>query len=345
VNRVLWQATPTTRVIVRCVVFYALLIGGSALVWHQLPHGTGSVPSSLEALLGLGGTTVGDPLQAPSLRPEQALDEVTLAVTVGVAMLAAALLSLPVAWVFLLTRAKRGYQQSVVQLLVILPTVVAGIVLLVKYSLALAFSLAGIVAAVRFRNSLDDSKDAVYVFLATAIGLASAVNLPVAAVLSVTFHALALALWLTDFGSTPMELDGRMAERRLKRAKMLSRTGTFVARMDDEVLRNMTVDQLEGLAERAIQRARVNQDTGEIPAVTPERTLRLVTTDAVALRRALEPRLAEYTKHWRFGSLDVGETDTVLEYRVQLRRKTEPEAFLSMVRSAGASRLSSADLL
>ena len=106
----------------------------------------------------------------------------SLAITVAVAMLAAVLLSLPVAWVYLLTRAKRGYQQSVVQLLIVLPTVVAGIVLLVKYSLALAFSLAGIVAAVRFRNTLDDSKDAVYVFLATAIGLAAAVNLPVAAV-------------------------------------------------------------------------------------------------------------------------------------------------------------------
>jgi hypothetical protein len=61
-----------------------------------------------------------------------------------------------------------------VQLLIILPLVVAGIVVLVKDSLALAFSLAGIVAAVRFRNTLDDSKDAVYVFLATGVGLAAA---------------------------------------------------------------------------------------------------------------------------------------------------------------------------
>jgi hypothetical protein len=162
-------------------------------------------------------------------------------------MAAAALLSLPVAWIYLLTRAKRGYQQSVVQLLVVLPTVVAGIVLLVKYSLALAFSLAGIVAAVRFRNSLDDSKDAVYVFLATAIGLSSAVNLPVAGVLSICFNILALALWYTDFGSAPVELDGRLAERKLQRAKQMARTGTFVARMDDEVLKNMTTEQLEGL--------------------------------------------------------------------------------------------------
>ncbi|MBL0940465.1 MAG: DUF4956 domain-containing protein [Gemmatimonadaceae bacterium] len=343
-NTVLWQATPTTRVIVRCAVFYTLLIGGGALLWQSIPHATSGVPASLEALMGVGGET-SVLASSPTARPEVALDEVTLALTVAVAMLAAALLSLPVAWVYLLTRAKRGYQQSVVQLLVVLPTVVSGIVLLVKYSLALAFSLAGIVAAVRFRNSLEDSKDAVYVFLATAIGLSAAVNLPVAAVLSVGFNTLAIALWLTDFGSSPMELDGRMAERKLQRAKQMARTGTFVARMDDELLRNMTVEQLEGLADRAIQRARANHNTGEIPAVSIERTLRVETTDPTSLRRVLEPRLAEYTRHWHFGSMDVGESTTVIEYRIQLRRKMEPEAFLSMVRAAGASRLLSAEMV
>ena len=178
-------------------------------------------------------------------------------------MLAAVLLSLPVAWVYLLTRAKRGYQQSVVQLLIILPAVVAGIVLLVKYSITLAFSLAGIVAAVRFRNTLDDSKDAVYVFLATAIGLASAVNLPVAAVVSIGFNAIALVLWYTDFGSAPMELEGRIADQRLKRARQLARTGTFVARIDDEVFRNMTREQLEGVAQRAWKRAQAQAGDAE----------------------------------------------------------------------------------
>src|SRR4029079_15427196 len=189
------------------------------------------------------------------------LDETTLGITVAVAMLASVLLSLPVAWVYLLTRAKRGYQQSVVQLLIILPLIVSGIVLLVKYSITLAFSLAGIVAAVRFRNTLDDSKDAVYVFLATAIGLAAAVNLPVAAVISIGFNALVLVLYYTDFGSAPVELERRIAEQRLKRARQLARTGTFVGRIDDEVFRNMTREQLEGVAQRAWKRAQATEDT------------------------------------------------------------------------------------
>ncbi len=326
-----------TRVVIRAVVYYIVLIGGATLLWRFLPHGSAAIPASLEALLGTG--TELEPRVVPPL------EEVTLAVTVAVAMTAAVLLSLPVAWVYLLTRAKRGYQQSVVQLLVILPTVVAGIVLLVKYSLALAFSLAGIVAAVRFRNTLDDSKDAVYVFLAIAIGLSSAVNLPVAAVLSIGFNAVALILWYTDFGSAPVEMDGRIAERRLSRAKNLARTGTFVARVDDEVLKNMTREQLEGIAERAWKRAQANNHTGEMQAVVEERILRVQTEDATALRRVLEPRLEEFTKSWRFGSMESIYGMSVLEYRIQLRKKISADDLLALVRAAGSTQVVSAEVV
>ncbi len=329
------RLAPWTRVVAQVVAHYVILIATTTMAWRYIPHGAPLAPASLDQLLGRGGGATA---------PEAALDDVSLAITVAVAMAAAVLLSLPVAWVYLLTRAKRGYQQSVVQLLVILPTVVAGIVLLVKYSLALAFSLAGIVAAVRFRNTLDDSKDAVYVFLATAIGLASAVNLPVAAVLSIGFNVVALSLWYTDFGSAPVELDGRIADQRLKRAKQLARTGTFVAKIDDEVFRNMTREQLEGVAERAWKRANANGASGEMTAVAVEHLLRLHTGDANSLRRAVEPRLQEFTKQWRFGGLELTDGMTVVEYHVQLRKKTGPEELLALVRAAGSSHVHNAEL-
>lgn len=332
------RADAGTRVVLRAVVYYLVLIGSATLLWRFLPHESGAVPDSLQSLLGTGS----EPDPRTAVPP---LDDITLAVTVAVAMAAAVLLSLPVAWVYLLTRAKRGYQQSVVQLLVILPTVVAGIVLLVKYSLALAFSLAGIVAAVRFRNTLDDSKDAVYVFLATAIGLSSAVNLPVAAVLSIGFNTVTLILWYTDFGSAPVEMDGRIAERRLSRAKNLARTGTFVARVDDEVLKNMTREQLEGIAERAWKRAQANNYTSEMPAVQEERILRVQTDNATALRRVLEPRLQEFTKSWRFGSMEAVDGMSTLEYRIQLRKKTGPEDLLALVRAAGSTQVANAEVV
>lgn len=330
------QAQPATRIIVRVAVYYAMLIAAGSVAWHLLPRGGAIAPTSLDSLFG-GGPPVS------RAAPAAALDETGLAVTVGVAMLAAILLALPVAWIYRLTRAKRGYQQSVVQLLVVLPAVVAGIVLLVKYSLALAFSLAGIVAAVRFRNTLDDSKDAVYVFLATAIGLASAVNLPVAAIISIGFNALVLLLWYTDFGSTPVELDGRIAARRLARARRLSRTGTFVARIDDEVLRNMTRDQLEEVAARAWRRASAEDGTEEMPPPSGIR-LRVSTHDVAGLRSALEPRLDEHTKRWRLEGISVHDGAEMLEYEVQLRKRSSPEELLSLARAAGSSRLVSAQV-
>ncbi|MBY0488555.1 MAG: DUF4956 domain-containing protein [Gemmatimonadaceae bacterium] len=331
-----WRSAPATRVILRSVVLYVALAVLATMAWEVLPRGNAEIPSSLDALFGKADAVSKQQSAAP-------LDEGTLAFTMAVAMAAASLLSLPVAWIYQLTRAKRGYQQSVVQLLIILPTVVSGIVLLVKYSVTLAFSLAGIVAAVRFRNSLDDSKDAVYVFLATGLGLAAAVNMPVAFVLSVGFNVLILALWFTDFGHA-VELDGRLAEKRLARAKQMARTGTFVARMDEEVLRNMTTEQLEGLAERAFRRAKANNMTTEMPVVFEERTLRLTTSDPAMLRRVLEPRLAEHTKTWRFGGMQTADGTTVLEYRVQLKKKTGPEELLSLVRATGASQLEAAEL-
>jgi hypothetical protein len=323
--------------IVRAIVYYVVLIGATAAAWRWVPHNNAAIPASLEALFG-GAEEV----TAKGI-PVVQLDEGTLAISVGVAILTAVLLSLPVAWVYQLTRAKRGYQQSVVQLLVTLPAVVAGIVLLVKYSVTLAFSLAGIVAAVRFRNTLDDSKDAVYVFLATAIGLASAVNLPVATVMSIGFNIVSLALWYTDFGSAPIELDGRIAEKRLKRAKQLARTGTFVARIDDEVFKNMSREQLEGVAERAWRRANATAEESVVP--NPEMRLRITTTDQAAMRRAIELRLQEHTKQWRVGTIEQLDGITTVDYHVQLRKKTSPEELLMLVRTAGSQYVTEAELI
>src|SRR5207247_8657225 len=91
--------------------------------------------------------------------------------------------------------------QSVVQTVIILPMTVAGTVILVQNSLALAFTLAAIVAAVRFRNTLKDTKDAVYIFLALAVGVAAGVFAPsVAAVMSLLFHVVVLTLWTFNVG-------------------------------------------------------------------------------------------------------------------------------------------------
>ncbi len=344
-----FKLEPGTRVVVRAIVYYAVLITATTYAWSFLPHSPYELPASLDTLFGgreaaaRANDSTARAIEAAARAAESApLEEVGLAGTVAVAMLAAVLLSIPVAWVYLLTRAKRGYQQSVVQLLIILPTVVAGIVLLVKYSLALAFSLAGIVAAVRFRNTLEDSKDAVYVFLATAIGLASAVNLPVAAVISILFNTVVLVLYYTDFGSAPVELDGRIAEQRLRRARQLARTGTFVARIDDEVFRNMTKEQLEGVAQRAWKRAQAADDA---PEPTAEVRVKVRTKDLASMRRAVEPHLTENVKTWRIGAIHEADGVQTAEYHVQLKKRATPDDLLALLRASGSDQVITVELL
>jgi hypothetical protein len=117
-------------------------------------------------------------------------------------MIAAFLLVLPLAFVYVRTRTRVKFDHSLVQTVIVLPIVVTAILVVVRDSLALAFSLAGIVAAVRFRNTLKESGDAVYIFGAIGIGFASGIHaISVAAVLSVVFVVVELGLWKFDFSA------------------------------------------------------------------------------------------------------------------------------------------------
>ena len=62
------------------------------------------------------------------------------------------------------------------------------------------------------------------------------------------------------------------------------------------------------------------------------------------MRRAVEMRLQEYTKQWRVGAIEQSEGVTVVEYHVQLRKKTSPEELLTLVRTAGSTFVTDAEL-
>jgi hypothetical protein len=118
-----------------------------------------------------------------------------------VAMFAAILVSLPVSWTYMAVRGGDEYDQSLVNTIIVLPMVVTGIVIIVQNSLALAFSLAGIAGAVRFRNSLKSSGDALFILLAVAIGLSAGIGaIELAAVISVYFNYCFALLWITEYG-------------------------------------------------------------------------------------------------------------------------------------------------
>jgi hypothetical protein len=188
--------------VLRVAAYYVLLAAATALIWQVFP-GLHTVFSA-ERLDVLSRTA---PAGAENILDhfDSSLDTLppaaALALTTALCMAGAFLLMIPVAWVYILTRQKKGFRQSVVQTLIILPIVVAGVVLLVKNSIALAFSLGGIVAAVSFRNTLRDTKDAVYIFLATGVGLAAGVQvMSDAAMMSFLFNVVIHFWYMTSAG-------------------------------------------------------------------------------------------------------------------------------------------------
>lgn len=119
------------------------------------------------------------------------------------ASLGAIILTVPVSWVYFTTSRQSVIDQSFLQTIMILPIVVTGISMIVLNSIALAFSLAGIVAAVRFRFALDQPSDAMYIFVAIGIGLGAGIGaLGVAVVISATFCYATLVIWKLEYGKT-----------------------------------------------------------------------------------------------------------------------------------------------
>jgi hypothetical protein len=122
-------------------------------------------------------------------------------VKLACASLGAGILVIPVSWVYFITSRTKEVDQSFVQTIIIMPIVVTGISTIVLNSLALAFSLAGIVAAVRFRFTLDQPSHAMYIFVAISLGLSAGIGaLGVTAVISAAFVYTNLLIWKLEYG-------------------------------------------------------------------------------------------------------------------------------------------------
>jgi hypothetical protein len=116
------------------------------------------------------------------------------------AMVGAIVLTLPIAMAYRWTKPAGEYDPGVMHSSIILAPTIAGLLIVIQGSLAMAFSLAGVATAVRFRNSLKDTNDAVYVFVAVAIGLAAGVQaLDIALAISLIFTVTVVLLSRSPF--------------------------------------------------------------------------------------------------------------------------------------------------
>ncbi len=151
--------------------------------------------------------------------------EAALALMIGLA--GTIVLMIPITWVYMATKFAQGYRRTFVAALIMLPICATSIVLLIQDSLALAFGLAALVAAVRFRVDLTDALDGIHIFAAICVGLASGVGyLGVGLVMTIFFCFAAVILWHLDYGANP----GEEARQARKREALAQKPSSPVAR-------------------------------------------------------------------------------------------------------------------
>ena len=192
----------------RLIAYYAIFIAAFGILLFLYPAFGALLMDGDPVTSAVSPQLLQDGLNGPGI-VQQALGPGSLGellINTSLVILAILALMLPVTWVYMSARRVPGHDQSVVQTLLILPIVVAGIVLIVQNSLALAFSLAGVVAAVRFRTTLDDTRDVVFIFLAIGVGFAGGVHmLAIGTIVSVAFNFVTLLTWRYDFGRSVLQ--------------------------------------------------------------------------------------------------------------------------------------------
>ena len=303
--------------------------------------------------LRIGATGLGDVAENPTALMD-ALNAQPVVASLGVGTLAdtaltlvlllfgALFLMLPVSWVYMSARPLPGHSQTIVQTLLILPPVVAGIVFIVQNSLALAFSLAGIMAAVRFRTTLRDTRDLVYIFLSIVVGFAAGVqSLMVGAIVSIFFNYLLLFTWRYDYGRsllTPTAQSQWLGPLHT----LASPTGELEIPDRDLVL-SLTPEKAEALSDRF---GRVSDVLGKNKKKPRFNSVLTLTTDNVSdAQQKVEQVLDKMTKRWK---LDEVVTNTgkpsELYYILKLKKSVPRDELLTGIHQGTEGLLDSANL-
>ena len=324
--------------ILRIVAYYLLLAGAVALLVRAVPGvqdlmGSGGLGrSSGFNLFGDASAPVGVPVASTPWAG---------GLLGAVSMLGALAIMIPVTLLYMVTRRQRGFDESVVHTLLILPVAVTGIVMIVRDSVALAFSLAGIVAAVRFRTTLEDTKDAVYVFLAIGVGIASGVQaLGLAMVLSLVFNAIILVLWTTRFGNAyagAAAVPGSLALGEALAGPASTASRQLVG--DPALLEAAAPVDIAQVLEGASRLERhLAEERGDKKSKRSNTLLLVAATASGPAQAAVEGILEESSERWRLAEVVAAPGGGwVLEYLTRIEPPSHRGALLDRIRVADPS--------
>jgi len=332
------------RPVRRLVAYYVILAVVVAILAFFFPgeiariaaKGLGDVPE--------GPTILTDALSSPTSSGTFGLGSLLgVVVTTIMILLGALVLMLPVTWVYMSARPSGGqHNQNVVQTLIFLPLVVAGIVFIVQNSLALAFSLAGVVGAVRFRTTLRDTRDLVYIFLSIVVGFAAGVqSLAVGAVVSIIFNFVLIITWHYDYGRN-MLMPTAAAQWSRPLQALASPTGDHQVPDRDLVL-SLTPENAAALADRF---KRVQKAVGTKKRKPRFDSILTVTTDNVSeAQKQVEEVLERLTKRWDLDEVvtNIGKPSE-LYYLARLKKSIPRDVLLTAIHENADGVIASADL-
>lgn len=337
-------AQGSERPLRRLVAYYVVLLVVTAFPIYQFP--IVDQMFSGERLDQLGGASLllqnglaTGPSAAPALNLPPRLE---LVITTTLICISTLLLMLPVSWVYMSTKRTPGHNQSVVQALIILPIIVAGIILVVRNSLALAFSLAGVVSVLRFRTTLTDVRDIIFIFLGIAVGFAAGVQLlTVAVLLSVIFNFVLLFTWRYDFGRSVLEPTA--ASKWADPLNQLSQRPDGGEVPDRDLVLALTPQKAAILTERF---KRIRDSLGS-DAKKPRYNaiLTITTNELTGAQAAVERALEKVARRWKLDDVVTNEgKPSELYYLVKVRKSTSRDDVLTVIRARAKESIQAADL-
>jgi hypothetical protein len=212
------NALTPPRLMLRLGVYFVLLLGSLSMLIALSPETLNMLPiGGTDAIEIAEFETDGDAFETA---PERDLtqQEVTespsvssgqvglMFIFLATSLAGTILVMLPITWTYMSTKREVGFQRNFVRALIVLPICATTIVLLIQDSLALAFGLAAMVAAVRFRVTLQEAIDGIYIFAAICVGLAAGIGyLGVAIIMAIFFCFTNAILWQMDYGQNPVD--------------------------------------------------------------------------------------------------------------------------------------------
>jgi hypothetical protein len=194
------------RMALKITIYYVVLGAVLAIVAATAPSFVDQLPlGGVGEIADFGSSSIYDLEEALLSADDEEIEDIVTAntrarlargpawfhesLTLIYAMSSTLLLMLPVSWVYRAIHEGSVFDHSIDTTALVLPAVVAGIVTVVQHSLALAFSLAGIVAGVRFRRALSDTFDTLFILAAIGVGISAGVkSIEIAVVLTVFFN-------------------------------------------------------------------------------------------------------------------------------------------------------------